>query len=76
MVIKSRRMGWAGMKHAQKRCETHKKKFQSENLKGRDHLEDLDLREIRRKGVDWIHLTQDRDQWRAVVNTVMNLQVP
>jgi hypothetical protein len=25
--------------------------------------------------VDWIHLAQDRDQWRAVVNTVMNLLV-
>jgi hypothetical protein len=25
--------------------------------------------------VDWMHLTQDRDQWWAVVNTVMNLQV-
>jgi hypothetical protein len=25
--------------------------------------------------VDWMHLAQDRDQWRAVVNTVMNLQV-
>jgi hypothetical protein len=28
------------------------------------------------KGVDWIHLAQDRDRWRAFVNTVMNLQVP
>jgi hypothetical protein len=36
----------------------------------------MDLREIRWEGVDWIHLAQDRDQWRAVVNTVMNLQVP
>jgi transposase len=27
-------------------------------------------------GVDWIDLDQDRDQWRALVNTVMNLQVP
>jgi hypothetical protein len=27
-------------------------------------------------GVDWIDLAQDRDQWRALVNTVMNLRVP
>jgi hypothetical protein len=26
--------------------------------------------------IDWIDLTRDRDQWRAVVNTIMNLQVP
>jgi hypothetical protein len=26
--------------------------------------------------LDWIHLAHDRDQWRALVNTVMNLQVP
>jgi hypothetical protein len=34
------------------------------------------LREIGWGGVDWIHLAQDRDQWRASVNTVMNLRVP
>jgi hypothetical protein len=33
-------------------------------------------REIGWDGMDWIDLTQDRDQWRALVNTVMNLQVP
>jgi hypothetical protein len=26
-------------------------------------------------GVEWIHLTQDRDRWRHLVNTVMNLRV-
>jgi hypothetical protein len=28
------------------------------------------------EGVDWIHLAQDRDQWKNLVNTVMNLRVP
>jgi hypothetical protein len=36
----------------------------------------MDLREIGWKGVDWVHLTSDGDQWRAFVNTVMNLRVP
>jgi hypothetical protein len=36
----------------------------------------MDLREIGWDGRDWIDLTQDRDQWRAFVNMVMNLLVP
>jgi hypothetical protein len=36
----------------------------------------MDLREIGWGGVDWIDLAQNRDQWRALVNTVMNHQVP
>jgi hypothetical protein len=36
----------------------------------------MDLREIRWGGMDWIDLIQDRDRWRAVVNTIMNLRVP
>jgi hypothetical protein len=36
----------------------------------------MDLREIGWIGMDWIDLAQDRDQWRALVNTIMNLQVP
>jgi hypothetical protein len=57
-----------------------------ENVKGRDHLEDLgidgkidirmDLREIGWEGMDGMHLDQERDQWWALVNPVMNLLVP
>jgi hypothetical protein len=36
----------------------------------------LDLREIGIDGSDWIRLAQDRIQWRAFVNTAMNLRVP
>jgi len=35
-----------------------------------------EVREIRWEGLDWIHLAQDRDQWWALVNTLMNLRVP
>jgi hypothetical protein len=54
--------------------------------KVRDHWEDigvkwednikLDLMEIGINVENWIQLAQDRVQWRAFVNTVMNLQVP
>jgi hypothetical protein len=58
------------------------RKFWSENLKGRDHSEDLgidvklyriklDTRKIWWKGMDWMHLAQDREQRRA-----LNLLVP
>jgi hypothetical protein len=36
----------------------------------------INLREIGWEGVDWIHLTQDKHQWRTLVNTVMSLRVP
>jgi hypothetical protein len=36
----------------------------------------MDLREIGWGDMDWIDLAQDRDQWRTLVNTVMNLRVP
>jgi hypothetical protein len=36
----------------------------------------MDLRERGWDGMDWIDQAQDRDQWRALVNTVMNLRVP
>jgi hypothetical protein len=34
----------------------------------------IDLREIGWDGMDWIDLAQDRDKWRALVKTVMNLR--
>jgi hypothetical protein len=36
----------------------------------------IDLKKIGWVGMDWIDLAQDRDQWRALMNTVMNLRVP
>jgi hypothetical protein len=36
----------------------------------------IDLRGIGWNGVDWIDVAQNRDRWRAFVNTVMNLRVP
>jgi hypothetical protein len=36
----------------------------------------IDFREIERDVMDWIDLDHDKDQWRDVVNTVMNLRVP
>jgi hypothetical protein len=36
----------------------------------------MDLREIGWSGMDWIDLAQDRSQWRALVNTVLNLRFP
>jgi hypothetical protein len=36
----------------------------------------MDLGEIGWDGIDWIDLAQDRDKWRALVNTIMNLRVP
>jgi hypothetical protein len=53
-----------------------------ESQKERDHLEDenvggwivlIELTEIGWGGMDWLDLAQDRDQWRALVTTVMNL---
>jgi hypothetical protein len=36
----------------------------------------MDLREIGWDGMDWNDLAQNRNQWRALVNTIMNIRVP
>jgi hypothetical protein len=35
----------------------------------------MNITGIRWSGMDWIHLGQDRDQWKGLVNMVMNIQV-
>jgi hypothetical protein len=37
---------------------------------------EIDLREVRWRGMDWIDLAQDRDRWRELVNAVMNFRIP
>jgi hypothetical protein len=84
-MIMSRRMRWAGYVA---RIERRKMNIgywwenqEEERLLGRprrrwvDNIK-MDLREIGWDGMDWIDLAQDRDRWKALVNTVVNLRVP
>jgi hypothetical protein len=84
-VMKSRRMRWAGrVEHMGKKRnayrlligETEGKRPLGRPSHRREDNIRMDLRGVRWKGMDWIHLTQDRDQWRSPVNTVMKLRVP
>jgi hypothetical protein len=52
-----------------------KRPLQRQRRRWVDNIE-VDLTEIGWDGMDWIDLARDRDQWRALVNTVMNLPVP
>ena len=84
-VIKSRRMGWAGHdarmgeergvyrvlvgKPEGKRSQGRPRRRWVDNIR-------MDLQEVGCGYVDWIGLAQDRDRWRTLVSTVMNLRVP
>jgi hypothetical protein len=84
-VIKSRRMRWAG--HVARMEERRgvyrvlvgrpegKRPLGRPRRRWDDNIK-MDLREIWMDGANWIQLAQDRVQWRACVNTVMNLRVP
>jgi CRISPR/Cas system-associated protein Cas7 (RAMP superfamily) len=84
-VIKTRRMRWAG--HVARMGKVRgaynilvgtperRRPLGRHRRRGEDNIK-MDLREIGFWGVDWINLAQDRDRWRALVNTVMNLLVP
>jgi hypothetical protein len=83
-MIKSRRMRWTGHvarmgeKRNAYRIMVGKQKGKKPLGKSRCRwvaYNKMDLREIGWDDIDWIDLAQDRDQWRTLVNTVMNLRV-
>jgi hypothetical protein len=82
--MKSRRMRWAGhVAHKGQDRKVYKvlaRKAEGRRPLGRrrhrweDGIE-IDLRLSGWEGVEWVHVPQDRDRWRALVNTVMNLRI-
>jgi hypothetical protein len=84
-VIKLRRMRWAG--HVTRMDEGRgayrvlvgrpkgKRPLGRPRRRWEDNIK-MDLRETGINGANWVQLAQDRVQWRAFVNTVMNLRVP
>jgi hypothetical protein len=85
-MIKSMRMRWAGnvARMGEKRNAAYrilvgnsegKRPLGRSRRRWVDNIK-MDLREIGWDGGDWIDLVQDRDQWRDLVNAVMNLRVP
>ena len=83
-VVKSRRMRWAGhVAHMGEEKGVHrilvgkpegKRPLGRPSRRWEDNIK-MVLREVGGVG-DWMELAQDRDRWRALVNTVMNLRIP
>jgi hypothetical protein len=76
-VIKSRRMRWTGhvARIGEGKVVYRVLVGKPEGRRWEDNIK-LDLREIGIDGANWIRLVQERVQWWAFVNTVMNLRVP
>jgi hypothetical protein len=84
-IIKSRRMRWAGhvarMWEKRNACKLLVRKPEGRGPLGRrrrrwvDNIR-MNLGEMGWGDVDWIGLAQDRNRWRALVNSVLNLRVP
>jgi hypothetical protein len=79
-MIKSRRMRWAG--HVARigyrilvGIPEGKRPLRKPRRRWVNNIK-MDLRAIGWDGMDWIDLAHDGDQWRALVNTAMNLWVP
>jgi hypothetical protein len=77
--IKSRRIRWAvHVTRVGEECVQGfdgKSRRKETTWKAKEDGIRMDLREIGWGSVDWIQLAQDRDRWRDLVNTVMNLRV-
>jgi hypothetical protein len=85
IVIKSRRMRWAG--HVGRMGKGRglyrvlvgkpegKRSMGRHRRRWKDSIK-TDLEEVGCGSMDWIELAQDRERWRALVNSVMNLRVP
>jgi hypothetical protein len=78
-MIKSRRMRWGGHVARMGRRGMHiperKRPVERPRRRWMDNIK-IDLIEMGWGGMTRIDMAQDRDQWRALVNTVMNLRVP
>jgi hypothetical protein len=82
-IIKSRRMRWAGHVARMEKRKAYRllvRKPEGKRPLGRPRCRWVDIRmdfgEVGWGVVDWIGLAKDRNRWRALVNSVLNLRVP
>jgi hypothetical protein len=80
-IIKSRRMRWAGHEARMEKRNVYRllvgkpERKRPPRRRSVDNIR-MDLLELEWSDVDWIGLAQDRNRWRALVNSVLFLRVP